>query len=421
MSRYSWIAIVLLGIANAVEAETPQTDALGDPLPSGAIMRLGTVRWRATNNVIRVQFLDAKTALTVSMDHVVQVWDLGTGKELRRVDCSQARPSSSFAPTIFMAPQWSSSSALSGDHKRLVVPDYDGIIRLWDLETGKVIKECGKINRYGTQMHLTHDGKVLAIKGDDQTWAIWDTTNNDPPRRIGNSVQNNRPGFYAARGEFTEDLKTLTQIGWDVVERNGGIGAKPTTTVEVWDVANGKLIRQLTELPRVEGSAGLSPDHRTLALAVKDAIVFLSLEDGKEVGWTAPTGEQSYRTVAFMSDGKSLIDTNGPTSPVRIWEVPSGKLIRKLDPALPGIPRWVFPNFRFVNDAISPDGKALLWAEGPTLSLIDLENGKLRSESSGLPFALREAYFTVKGNEIWGRFDHHDYRRYDAATDREVG
>src|SRR5258708_4682582 len=111
--------IAVLGTALPItSAEPPTSDFYGDPLPPGAVARLGTTRWRATNNVIRAEFLDAKTALTVSIDHIVQVWDIETGKELRRTDCSQAR-SSPFAPTILMAPQLLSSSAMSGDHRRL--------------------------------------------------------------------------------------------------------------------------------------------------------------------------------------------------------------------------------------------------------------------------------------------------------------
>src|SRR5207249_4215687 len=80
-------AFAALAFVPALAADEPRTDRFGDPLPPGAVARLGTVRWRAGHNVVAAVYRpDGKTLLTVSQDYVVSVWEVATGRELRRFD-----------------------------------------------------------------------------------------------------------------------------------------------------------------------------------------------------------------------------------------------------------------------------------------------------------------------------------------------
>src|SRR5262245_16220876 len=81
---------VLLGIALATGVaaqDMPPADAHGDPLPPGALLRLGTIRWRAEGTIALTAFLPQERALlTISQQYVAQVWDLASGKAIRRFD-----------------------------------------------------------------------------------------------------------------------------------------------------------------------------------------------------------------------------------------------------------------------------------------------------------------------------------------------
>src|ERR1700732_4611 len=59
----------------------PRVDRHGDPLPLGAIARLGTVRLREVGSIAYAN--DGKT-LASGGQGLVRIWDADSGKELRR-------------------------------------------------------------------------------------------------------------------------------------------------------------------------------------------------------------------------------------------------------------------------------------------------------------------------------------------------
>src|SRR5262245_29846168 len=104
--------------AGAAEpAGQPRLDAYGDPLPAGALVRLGTVRLRHAGWSPAVLFsADGKTLITGSEDGKVSLSEPGTGKPLQ-----QWR----------VADGGLQAMALSPDGKTLAAGGYQGIT-LWD-------------------------------------------------------------------------------------------------------------------------------------------------------------------------------------------------------------------------------------------------------------------------------------------------
>src|SRR5262245_18587624 len=109
----------------AAAEPVPRTDRFGDPLPAGALARLGTARHRAAGAHVAVT-PDGKTVVTAGNDLVVRTFDAATGntRETRTLDGP---------PT--------SHTALSADGRYLVGASYPAPeqveLRVWDLTTGK--------------------------------------------------------------------------------------------------------------------------------------------------------------------------------------------------------------------------------------------------------------------------------------------
>src|SRR5262245_28029889 len=89
-------ALLAFAIIPCVWGQGPQAspagkDVYGDPLPEGAIARLGTIRWRHSTTVIFAAFLEGgKSVLSVADDRTIRVWEYPSGKELRQIEKPQA-------------------------------------------------------------------------------------------------------------------------------------------------------------------------------------------------------------------------------------------------------------------------------------------------------------------------------------------
>jgi hypothetical protein len=90
----------LVMLATAVLAQEPaRLDRHGDPLPPGAVARLGTSRLRYTFADPHVEFLsDGKSLAVGRQGEGVRLWDVVTGKLLAQLDTPTASERIAVAP-----------------------------------------------------------------------------------------------------------------------------------------------------------------------------------------------------------------------------------------------------------------------------------------------------------------------------------
>src|SRR5439155_10894045 len=103
----------------------PRTDFYGDPLPPGALARMGTLQLR--HEEAQVAFArDGKTLVSFGNDRKLRFWDLATGKQTRQIMLDvQAKDANGRHRTV-----------LSPDGALLAVGD-QGDVTLYDTATGK--------------------------------------------------------------------------------------------------------------------------------------------------------------------------------------------------------------------------------------------------------------------------------------------
>ena len=181
----SFFLIFLVGEPARPDSPDPKTPARtglsGDPLPKGAIARLGTLRFRHADPVTAIVFArDGKTLFSASggegsRDNTIRQWALPDGREIRRFVGHRNG--------IILC------IALSPDGQRLASAGIGGKIRIWDVRTGRQVAEFQGHDSHVTCLAFSPDGETLACGLSNSTAFIWKVpvevrTMKVPPQRL---------------------------------------------------------------------------------------------------------------------------------------------------------------------------------------------------------------------------------------------
>jgi RNA polymerase sigma factor (sigma-70 family) len=329
----------------ADEDKQAKKDLYGDPLPDGAIARMGSIQLRHAGLSDFVFVDDGKTVLSAGADRVLRFWDVAKGKLARVVKLTgESGPGRAVT--------------LSPDGKLLAAVDQDKLI-VWDVETGKEINKIANPNKDVAGLFFSPDGKSLAALAWRPEVVLWDlVTGKDrrialAPRKIGLDST-----FHAS---FSPDGKVLVA--------GGGSGE----ALCVYEVATGR------EMQRFDCNAStsiISPDSKVLAVASmqndqkqRDTVLrFFDLSNGKEVAQFPMGQEDAFFTLAFAPDGKTL--ACGFSDKSCLVDCATGKVLHRL-------------SGRPIGVAIAPDGKTLVASAGGYLRFWDVETGKERHVRPG--------------------------------------
>ena len=163
----TWLAgtLVLVGFGwtDAAAVAAAGQDLYGDPLPEGAVARLGSVRFRSPDgSVSGLHFsADGKTLLTVGGDATLRVWETSTGRLLNEV-----RPEPVYVRAVVFSPDGKQIALEGGRRIEGDTPGYEEVRRLVDVASGKELRRFKMAEGDGDQvLAVTPDGKYLLSLG----------------------------------------------------------------------------------------------------------------------------------------------------------------------------------------------------------------------------------------------------------------
>lgn len=314
-----------------------RTDANGDPLPEGAVARLGSLRflsqaaywlgftpdgatllsatqcwdvntgrerWPAEKLITHASALSPDgTVLARGNDEGVRLWNVATGKELAPLKGTRLAFSLAFSPDA----SWLAVSEASADLR-------GGVINLWDYRTAKKLRQVAAGSYLGLYSHqalaISPDGKSLAFVGPTRKVAqLWDLSSDTKLHEL----KADNASFNSL--VFSRDSKMLITAGWEKFGESDDL-------IRLWDRDTGKEIKQLRGQEREVRSLAVAPDGRLLASCGHDGTIRL---------WDLATGKEARRltsqagpvlSLAFSADGALL--ASGGFGRIRLWDVASG-------------------------------------------------------------------------------------------------
>src|SRR5262249_549603 len=155
-----------------LEVRPGRAEAADAHLPDGAVARMGSTRLRHGDAVSFAAYTpDGKALVTAGRDQMVRLWDLATGKEIRRFAWGEAEQAIAREPaedsTALRREQqfWedtarSCQAALSADG-RLVAASRRGFVCLWETASGKMVRQLQTGQKRLLQLAFAADGKSL--------------------------------------------------------------------------------------------------------------------------------------------------------------------------------------------------------------------------------------------------------------------
>ncbi len=351
----------------------PRLDLHGDPLPVGALARLGTVRMRHGHSISGAVFSsDGKSILASDFYSGVHVWDVAEGKEVRR---------------FFTADYYCHRLALSPDGRTLAVAPGDLRVRLCDPSSGREFGSLPAASDRISDLVFSHDGSLLAIGTGRKSVRIWDVATRRLVRVVTFSAQ-------VSDVAFSSDDKLLACSAED-------------GSCRLWDLAQNKEIRQLRDK-----SGDKHPLHAVFAahdalLAVsgyKDRSIRLFTADGareirrfKEEGTGKMESTSPWGIYASFSPNGKILAIFTEVGRIDLWDVDSGKKLHTL-----ACDRSHKPS----SLVFSPDGTRLasaggdLWGGDNVVRVWDVTQGKEILPRAGHGSPISSVAISPNGNTI---------------------
>jgi WD40 repeat protein len=312
-------------------------DAYGDPLPPGAIGRLGQMAFRVAAPAVAMRYVDGGSKLLVKtsdpayrMDGVFQLFDAQSGNELNRFSslANAELPAMDWEVLPYDGPpEW----CLSWDGKWLarvdpVATKSTAKVRWQEVATGKVVATIEIPHCFLHCPQFSPDGKYIAMiaarelyhyKDAPAVIRMWNVATHEevrtfaPPEQLAET-------FWPRRFAFSPDGAFLAASGW---------GDGKNGVVRLWEVAGEKPCWALDGQKYERESPtpfAFSPDSKVVAV----------LHDGKLGLWDAATGhlvkaiadyDVSCARLDFSPDGSRLL-TYG-SKQIQMWHCRTGKQI----------------------------------------------------------------------------------------------
>lgn len=279
---------------------------------------------------------DGKLLASTGSEGDVKLWDLETNKVIREFR-PRGRSIQGGANLDTGAGRWVESIAFHPDGERLVEAckeaDRSGTIRIWSIDATDKSQVLEKDAPGLRTAIFTADGKRVAYNTRTGERAIHHIMVRDiETGKVTTDFQDDR--LAATLLALSPDGKLLASAGG--------------TKLMVWDVASRKIVHDIKGYTKPINSLSFSADSKTLAAAGDEDVIRLwRMDDGKRIR-EIKCEQEGVNDVGFSPSGRTLA-TAGNDRSVKLWNPETGRRTKTM----------LSHAGRALTLAFSPDGKTL--------------------------------------------------------------
>jgi hypothetical protein len=221
-----------------------RTDSLGDPLPPGAVARIGTLRFRGWGPLAYSP--DGKLLASGSPQDAIHIWEAATGRELRRL-----KHQGKIIRTLAFSPDGKMLATAKAEEK---------VVRLWETKSAKELRQFPEEIGTAHRLAFSLDGRLLAalygrppreeVGRADLGISVWEVSTGRVITRIRGQHDSVSPILFSPDGKSIVSTNPLR--------------------IRVWEVATGKERHRFPGHPNPAYVLRFSPDGKLLASASMD-------------------------------------------------------------------------------------------------------------------------------------------------------
>ncbi len=363
------------------QEQKPTLDKYGDPLPPGAIARLGTLRFVHMGGLTSVAVSpdDKLVASGVNANAKIRLWNAETGKVLREI----GTPGDPVTCLLFAA---DGKSLFAGCGRFMCCLDPTTGKSIWEQEAAKGgtfeggtkasqiirVKDkivsihrgrifCEGVNSWGETSYRYHGQKLVRF---------WNRTTGNPvplPKALESTTKTEGRIpvlFHDAAVTADATLAAVVVSEADPLPRKKGEWegkwSYKDRRLQIVQVGTGKIVHSVADPDGLLYHLAFAPDGRSLALTAGKEIWLINTDTGKKRVLTKGLPSVPYQLTFAGGDRlASLFDDDS----IRVWNLPTGQSIEK-------------HGIRSSNLAPAIGGKTAATIHGDTVQLVDAETGQ---------------------------------------------
>jgi RNA polymerase sigma factor (sigma-70 family) len=262
----------------APQGKQPRADLYGDPLPAGAVARLGTIRFRHDDVEAMGLSPDGRILITKSCeDATIRAWEADSGRLLWQTrsgslpgvtgngllnanfspdgrfvaEICDCRPANGMAECIILCDTKDGKvlhrfpaegglksvwEAIFSPDSKVIAANIEGTIYLWSTETGRQTAKCVDAVPAAATVRFSSDGKTLigASGGNTVTVSHWNVAKRVNTSVVGLKV---KEAFWC---QALSDDGRLLAVAAGLTGQVPAFGPPPTSTLQLFDTTTGK-------------------------------------------------------------------------------------------------------------------------------------------------------------------------------------